>query len=93
MRASILMFFSAVATAHDEAWLVLVASKTLLPSIILMLNQLTTPIFEENEAVMLSPTKTMSYVHIPTWTGIIAIDAFKGGGETDDCFYIAVRSD
>ncbi|KAL6308039.1 hypothetical protein BKA93DRAFT_765040 [Sparassis latifolia] len=55
LRESILTFVAGLVVAHPEAQGILAETETLIPSIILFLYNLTTPIYEEDEGLMNAP--------------------------------------
>ncbi|KAI0768795.1 hypothetical protein BD413DRAFT_561541 [Trametes elegans] len=52
LRDSILNFVTTLVTTHNDALTILIKSHTLLPSIVVFLNDITTPLWEEDESFM-----------------------------------------
>jgi hypothetical protein len=61
MRISILTFFAMLAISHVDALSILIESHVLLPSLIVFLANLTTPLWED-EKLMVSSDTIASYV-------------------------------
>ncbi|TFY77490.1 hypothetical protein EWM64_g6522 [Hericium alpestre] len=57
MRHHILSFFTLLATSHPDALTILAESKNLLPSLVVHLCDLTTPLWEEDAALMSAPAQ------------------------------------
>lgn len=55
LKESIMTFFSTLALAHPDALVILLKSRSLIPSIIIYLSNLTTPIWEDDEELMSAP--------------------------------------
>lgn len=64
MRRSILTTLTLLAIAHADGLAILVESRTLIPSLIVLLTNLTDPLWEEAEELMSSATQLISCVSI-----------------------------
>lgn len=60
MRDYILSFFGMLSVSHPDADAILVGAYSLIPSIVLFMTQLTTPLWEDEEKLMSSPETTTS---------------------------------
>ncbi len=63
MKAHILIFFALVSIADAKAFAVLTSSVVLVPSLVVCLHMLTTPLWEEDEKYTSSADLTLTYVH------------------------------
>ncbi|PPQ63499.1 hypothetical protein CVT24_005156 [Panaeolus cyanescens] len=60
LKIYILTFFSQLSVAHPDARAALVGSYSLIPSVIIYITHLTTPLWENDEGLIESPEKTLS---------------------------------
>ena len=61
LRDSILIFFTTLSVAHNDALTILLESLTLIPSLVIYLTHLTTPFREDDVELMASPSTITSY--------------------------------
>jgi len=66
MRIYILTYIAVLAISSADSLSVLLESHTVIPSLVLFLAQLTTPIWEEEEALISSPSTLTSLVNTIT---------------------------
>ncbi|THH06652.1 hypothetical protein EW146_g9545 [Bondarzewia mesenterica] len=68
MRGSILTALSLLAMTHADALTILSESRTLIPSLIVLLTELTYPLWEEDESLTSSPSRMTSMIRATTQT-------------------------
>ena len=61
LKDSILIFFTMLSVAHNDALTILLESLTLIPSLVVYLTHLTTPFREDDVELMASPSTITSY--------------------------------
>ncbi|KAI8994049.1 hypothetical protein BD414DRAFT_576645 [Trametes punicea] len=71
LREAILNFFTTLAVSHTDALSILLQSRTLLPSIIVFLSNLTAPLWEEDEDVMVDSELITWTVQMTTRTVVL----------------------
>ncbi|KII92061.1 hypothetical protein PLICRDRAFT_103681 [Plicaturopsis crispa FD-325 SS-3] len=62
MRTSILVLFAALSTAHADARTILLESQLLIPTLVFYLTHLVSPLWEDDETLMASPTSVSPLV-------------------------------
>ena len=62
LRDNIIVLLSTLALSHHDSLIILLKCRTLIPSIIIYLSNVATPLWEDDEALLSSPERISRYV-------------------------------
>ncbi|KAF8557592.1 hypothetical protein OG21DRAFT_225698 [Imleria badia] len=71
LKSRIIMFFGMLSNAHPDAYMLLVESQELIPSLVLYLCRLAAPIWDENGVILNDPRAATRTIHIINHTTLL----------------------